>query len=156
MFRIQNKIIDTKNKIDREIMGDYYEKKFLNYLIKNNENNDVIIRTSNNYKFELYDFIKTNKDGEITYLELRSRIGDFNLFIYELFDIVKFNRLKELSIKNTVILYFCHINKDNYKDFSIHYINIDTINKIELEIKCFNGKNYFKIPTKYLNLFYKS
>jgi hypothetical protein len=153
MFLIRNIEIDTQTQEGKEIFGNYYEQKLYNYL-KNNSKYKYEMLTNEN-KYSLYDF-KAEENNKIRIIELRSRIGIIDNYKYEIFHVEKFNKLIEL-FKNPeiieIMLIFCHVKQNNYKDYKFYYIDIKDIKPNDLNINSKFGKDMYEIPTKLLKVF---
>lgn len=157
LIKIGKKQLDTNNQKDKEELGEYYEKRLLKLLNKNDKYK--FIRTSINNKYELYDYI--NIEGEKTYLiELRTRINkDKNeKILYEMIHYKKLNRLKQILINNKlieIIIIFCRVNINNYKDYKFSYFKLNEVNINEFSIYEDINKNiqYYNIPIENLKKF---
>lgn len=150
MFKIQDRFIDTTNETDKKIFGNYYEKKLFNYLKKHSKYQYEMISGINEYS--LYDF-KSISNNQTRIIELRSRLNEISNFKYELFNVKKFKRLMKLYEDDDIIevlIYFCHINKNNYRDFKFYAVDIKHIDETKLKINIYDDKELYLIPINYL------
>ena len=150
MFKIQDRFINTRNETDKKIFGNYYEQKLFNYLKKHSKYQYEMISGINEYS--LYDF-KSISNNQTRIIELRSRLNEISNFKYELFNVKKFKRLMKLYEDDDIIevlIYFCHINKNNYRDFKFYAVDIKNIDETKLKINIYNDKELYLIPINYL------
>lgn len=150
MFKIQDRYIDTSNETDKKIFGNYYEQKLFNYLKKHSKYQYEMISSVNQYS--LYDF-KSITDNKIRIIELRSRLNEIHHFSNELFNVKKYKRLMRLYENDDIIevlIYFCHINKNNYRDFKFYSVDIKNIDETKLKIITYDNKELYLIPINYL------
>lgn len=153
MFYIRDIAIDTKTEQGKLILGNYYEQKLYNYLKRNSKYNYEMI--SKNDIYSLYDF-KAIENDKIRIIELRSRIGNIENYKYEIFHIEKYQRLKNLYNSIDIIevlLIFCHINPDNYKDYKFYYVDIKDLKPKDYKINTKFNKEMYEIPKEILKEF---